>query len=191
MPARAGGPGTGLHESISPVALCVRAGGSLRADRRLPAAAAIRSRARVSSVAASSSRVLSASPPRLVFPRRLVLTTALGLPTRDCPPPFLLHAAAQIAPICNPLVRRHPVASHGPARLFHYHATPIISFPTSHYYSPSTLPIALAAALRTRDIASPRVRCLRSVRRFLHRLAGTVPLRHSSTSTSSTLPPSS
>lgn len=54
-------------------------------------------------------------------------------------------------PICNPLVRRHPVASHGPARLFHYHATPIISFlfPTCTLHTQSTLArIPLAAALR-------------------------------------------
>lgn len=64
------------------------------------------------------------------------------------------------SPICNPLVRRHPVAFHGPARLFHYHATPIISFlsptcPPHDHAGPH--PLSCRPTTLTRDIRSPRV----------------------------------
>ena len=54
-------------------------------------------------------------------------------------------------------MRRHPVASHGPARLFHYHATPIISFLFPTCTLPPTFdhcPLSCRSTTLTRDFAA-------------------------------------
>jgi hypothetical protein len=89
---------------------------------------------------------------------------SLSLSLSDSPPApsrrrFFSTTPHRSPIICTHLERRHPVASHAIAKLFHYHATPIISLPFSNLYSikspahpPSCRPIPLNERL-----LSPRV----------------------------------
>jgi hypothetical protein len=137
--------------------------------------------------------LLARLPVRL--PSSALHCALVGRSTRAIPPPFPSpRPPHRSPPICNPLVRRHAVASHGPARLFHYHATPIISFALSCLHS--TLPPAhpppccptTRPSYYTRDIRTPWDRCLRSCPRFLVRPAAPVSSAAHHTSTLTTFP---
>jgi hypothetical protein len=131
------------------IAVCAPAD-PLLADRRLPAAAAIRC-----SVVFPPPRLAQRVCKSPCFARRRPHHCTALSDSPPVPSPAAVSSPRpphRSPPICNPLVRRHPVASHGPARLFHYHATPIISFALS-CLSPTCTPrrrlfLLLAAALR-------------------------------------------
>ena len=95
---------------------------------------------------ARAQRECASAPPKPRFLALVISSSSVHSPTlhpSSSRRRFFSTTPHRSSPIiCNPLVRRRPVASHGLARLFHYHATPIISFLSPTWPPRPRLPIS-------------------------------------------------